>query len=212
MNIIVRNEEQGDFRRVETIAREAFWNLYFPGAYEHFVIHLMRNHPDFIKELAFVIEVDGEVEGAIFYTHSKIVSENGAEYKTISFGPVCISPKYHRQGFGRALITHSIQVAKNMNFSAIITYGYPYHYKPYGFVGGKTYNIMHTDGKYHTGLLALPLYDGAFDGVSGTAVVSDVFDVQEEAVNDFDKLFPYKEKSVLPCQELFEKACLELDE
>ena len=68
MNIIVRNEEPKDHRRTEEVAREAFWNLYFPGAAEHYVVHKMRSHPDFIQELAFVIEVDGTVEGAIFYT------------------------------------------------------------------------------------------------------------------------------------------------
>ena len=34
MNIIVRNEEPKDHRRTEEVAREAFWNLYFPGAVE----------------------------------------------------------------------------------------------------------------------------------------------------------------------------------
>ena len=63
MNIIVRNEEPKDHRRTEEVAREAFWNLYFPGAAEHYVVHKMRSHPDFIQELAFVIEVDGTVEG-----------------------------------------------------------------------------------------------------------------------------------------------------
>lgn len=52
MNIIVRNEEPKDHRRTEEVAREAFWNLYFPGAAEHYVVHKMRSHPDFIQELA----------------------------------------------------------------------------------------------------------------------------------------------------------------
>ena len=116
MNIVVRKEEAKDYRRTEEVAREAFWNLYFPGAVEHYVVHKMRSHPDFIKELAFVIEVDGTVEGAIFYTHSKVVTPE-EEFPTISFGPVFISPKYHRQGLGRQLITHSIEKAKEMGYS-----------------------------------------------------------------------------------------------
>lgn len=55
------------------------------------MVHKMRSHPDFIQELAFVIEVDGTVEGAIFYTHFKVVTPDG-EFPTISFGPVLISP------------------------------------------------------------------------------------------------------------------------
>ncbi|KAB2952735.1 N-acetyltransferase [Heliorestis acidaminivorans] len=212
MNINIRNEESRDNRRVEEVARKAFWNLYFPGCHEHFVIHKMREHGDFIKELAFVIEVNGQVEGGIFYTHSKIVSEDNKEYKTISFGPVFISPEFHRKGLGKELITHSIEVAKEMGYRAILTMGYPYHYEPYGFLGGKKYNISMPDGKFYKGLLVLPLYEGALDNISGYAAFSDVFDVTEEEVEEFDKSFPPKEKKYQASQDEYEAATSMLDE
>ena len=212
LDINIRNEEPKDYRRVEEVAREAFWNLYFPGCHEHFVIHKMREHDDFIKELTFVIKVDGQVEGGIFYTHSKIVSKDNPEYKTITFGPVFISPKFHRKGLGKKLITHSIEVAKEMGYRAILTLGYPYHYKPYGFVGGKKYNISMPDGKFYKGLLVLPLYEGALDNISGYVVFSDVFDVTEEEVEEFDRSFPPKEKKYQASQDEYEVASSMLDE
>ncbi len=211
LNINIRNEEPKDYRRVEEVAREAFWNLYFPGGHEHYVVHKMRSHPDFIKELAFVIEVDGKIEGAIFYTHSKIVTGDSSEYKTISFGPVFISPEFHRKGFGRKLITHSIEVAKEMGYRAILTLGYPYHYEPYGFSGGKRYNISMPDRKFYKGLLVLPLYEGALDNISGYAAFSDVFDVTDEEVEEFDKSFPPKEKKYQVSQDEYEVASSMLD-
>lgn len=212
MNIVIRHEEEKDYKRVEEVAREAFWNLYFPGAHEHYVVHKMRKHKDFIKELTFVIEVDGKVEGAIFYSHSKIVEKDGTEYKTISFGPVFISPEYHRKGLGRELITYSIEEAKKLGYSAITTLGYPYHYKPYGFLGGKKYDVSMPDMNYYTGLLVLPLYKGALEGVSGYAEFSECLEVTPEEVEEFDKKLPYKEKRVQESQEEYEKACCELDE
>ncbi len=212
MNIIIRNEEEKDFRRVEEVARDAFWNLYFPGGHEHAVVHKMRKHPDFIKELAFVIEVDGIVEGAIFYTHSKIRLTGGETISTISFGPVFISPKYHRMGFGKKLITQTIELAKGMGYRGILTLGYPYHYEPYGFVGGKKYNISQSDGKYYKGLLALPLYEGAFDNITGYAMFSEALEVTEEEVNEFDSTFPFREKQFQESQIEFETTCAELDE
>ncbi|KGP73363.1 GNAT family N-acetyltransferase [Pontibacillus yanchengensis] len=212
MQIKIRDEEPQDYKVVEEIAREAFWNLYFPGCHEHYVIHKMREHEDFIKELSFVIEVDGKVVGGIFYTHSKIVSEDNKEYKTISFGPVFISPEYHRQGLGRKVITHSIQVAKDMGYRAIITLGYPYHYEPYGFLGGKKYNISMPDKKFYKGLLVLPLYEGALDNISGYVMFSDVLEVAEDEVNEFDQSFPPKEKKFQESQNEFEKAASMLDE
>lgn len=212
MNINIRNEEPKDYKRVEEVAREAFWNLYFPGCHEHFVIHKMRNHKDFIRNLAFIIEVEDQIAGGIFYTHSKIVSEDDKEYKTISFGPVFISPEFHRNGLGKELITHSIQVAKEMGYRAILTLGYPYHYEPYGFLGGKKYNISMPDGKFYKGLLVLPLYEGALDDISGYANFSDVFEVMDEEVDEFDKSFPPKEKKYQESQDEYETATSLLDD
>ena len=212
MEIKIRNEEPEDYRVVEEIAREAFWNLYFPGCHEHFVVHKMRQHQDFIKELSFVIEVDGKVQGAIFYTYSKIVSEDNIEYETISFGPVFISLEHHRKGLGRMLITHSIKTAREMGHRAILTLGYPYHYEPYGFSGGKKYNVSMPDGKFYKGMLVLPLYQGALDDISGHAIFSDVLEADDNKVEEFDRSFPEKEKRYQESQKEYETATSMIDE
>ncbi len=213
MQIKIRSETEQDYKIVEELARDAFWNLYFPGALEHYVVFLMRKHHDFIKDLSFVLEVDGKVCGAIFYTHSKIILDNGSELKTISFGPVFIAPHLHRQGLGKKLITHSINKAKHDGYKAILTLGFPYHYIPYGFVGAKAYNISMPDFKYYTGLLALPLQQGALDGIKGHAEFSTVFDVEMDDVERYDQTnFAPKDKLVTPSQEEYAKACAELDE
>lgn len=212
MNINIRHENQEDFRKVEEVAREAFYNLYFPGCAEHLVIHNLRGHKDYIKELSYIIEVDGEIAGSIFYTHAKIIGEDSRETKAISFGPVCIDPKYHRMGLGRRLISHSIEEARRLGYNAILTLGYPYHYETYGFLGGKRYNISMPDGKFYKGLLVLPLYEDALKGISGYAKFSDVFETSEEDIERFDSTFPPKEKCVKESQKEFEIACAMLDE
>lgn len=212
MNIKIRNERKEDFRKVEEVAREAFWNLYFPGCNEHLVIHNMRKHIDFIPELSFVIEVDGKIVGSIFYTHSKVISEDGNEYNTITFGPVSILPSMHRKGLGRKLITYSIEIAKKLGYTAILTLGYPYHYEPYGFVGAKKYNISMEDGNYYKGLLALPLYKGALDDISGYVEFADIFDPSEDDVEEFDKTFCPKKKQFQASQKEYEISCSMIDE
>lgn len=207
----VRKERMEDERRVEEIARKAFWNLYVPGCHEHYAIHQLRKHEDYLPELSWVIEVDGELAGGIFYSKSKIV-DGEKSVDTITFGPVFIDPKYHRQGVGRHLITHSIEHAKSLGYRAILTLGYPYHYEPYGFVGGKRYGIAMPDGQYYKGLLVLPLYEGALDGVQGVSVFTEGLDVEEAEVEAFDATFPKKKKEVLPSQREYELASTELDE
>jgi predicted N-acetyltransferase YhbS len=67
-DIIIRLETKDDYRAVEELTREAFWNVYKPGADEHYFVHTMRERPDFIPELAFVLEKGGEIIGNIMYT------------------------------------------------------------------------------------------------------------------------------------------------
>lgn len=212
MNIVIRNERLEDYRKVEELTREAFWNLYFPGCEEHVVINKLRKHEDFIPELTFVVELDGEIIGSIFYSHSKVISKNGTEYKTITFGPVCISPKYHRQGIGRMMITHSIEEAKKLGYKGILTLGYSYHYEPYGFKGAKAYNISMQDGKFYKGLLALPLSEGGLDNIEGYASFTKALEVTPEEVEVFDKTFPHKEKGEQESQKEFAATIRLLDE
>lgn len=212
MNIVIRQERPEDYRKVEEVTREAFWNLYVPGCNEHVILHKMRKNEEYIPELSFVIEVEGEIVGSIHFTESKIVSEEQKEYKTITFGPVSILPSMHRKGLGRRLISYAIEEAKKLGYRAIVILGYPYHYEPYGFVGGKQYGISMPDGKYYKGLLVLPLYEGALNQISGSAMFSDAFGVNEEEVETYDQTFSLKEKRIQDSQAEFEQAVALLDE
>lgn len=211
MGIVIRHEESSDYHRVETLARDAFWNLYVPGAEEHYLIHNMRNHPDFLPELSFVIEVNGVVEGAIFYTHSKIV-DGDKEIPVITFGPVFINPKKHRQGLGRKLIEYSIEEAKKRNYLAIVTLGYLHHYECYGFIGAKKYHLAMEDENYYVGLLALPLRKDGLNLNKGIIHFSNAFEVNQSDVEAYDQQFPHKRKEVTSTQETFSITSSLLDE
>lgn len=211
MNVAVRHEQPNDQQMVEEVTREAFWNLYCPGASEHYLVHTLRKHPDFMPELSFVVELDGRLVGSIFYTRSKVIRENDAALDVVSFGPVSIHPDFHRKGLGRALITHSIQAAKDSGQRAIIIGGFRYHYEPYGFVGAKKYGIAMPDGKYYTGIMALPLLNGALDDARGQVHFSAALYPDMSGFNAYDATFPQKEKRVLPCQKEFARASAEID-
>lgn len=172
----------------------------------------MRGHKDYMPELSCVIEEDGKIVGSIHFTRAKVVTPTGEEVPLIHFGPVAITPRLHRQGYGRKLITHAIESAKAHGHRAIVLGGFPYHYHPYGFAGTKKFGITMTDGKFYTGIMALPLYEGALDGISGTLVLSDALEPDEGGLEEFDASFPPMEKQVLPHQKDFEKAAAELDE
>ena len=206
MNIIIRNETPNDYRQVENLTRESFWNVYVPGAAEHYFVNQMRSHPDFIPELAFVLEKDGEIIGNIMYTKAWLEDENGERKEILSFGPLCVAPKYQRQKLGKLLIEHSFAVARGMGYDVNINFGNPGNYVSRGFVSCKKKNVSFVaHGNYPTALLVCELVPGALDGKKWMYIPSTAADCCDDtaAVEAFDATFPPKEKAWMPSQEEF---------
>ncbi len=87
MLITIRRETEQDYFAAENCCRNAFWNVYTQGCYEHFLIHSMRTHKDFIPELSFVLEYGKEIIGGIFYARSSIIRSESPPVAAITFGP-----------------------------------------------------------------------------------------------------------------------------
>ena len=205
-NVIIRLETKNDYRSVENLTREAFWNVYKPGADEHYFVHTMRSHPDFISELAFVLELDGEIVGNIMYTKAWLEDECGNRKEILSFGPICVAPKYQRQKLGKMLIEHSFNVARGMGYDVNINFGNPGNYVSRGFVSCKKKNVSFVrEGNFPTALLVCELVPGALEGKKWMYVPSTAADCCDDtaAVEAFDATFPKKEKKWMPSQEEF---------
>ncbi len=123
--LTIRNEEPKDYGIVETITRNAFYNLYTPGCMEHYLVHIMREHEDFIRDLDFVLELDGKVFGYIMYTKATLTDARGNVKNILTFGPLCIEPQYQRRGFGKLLIRHSLEKALSMGYDTVVIFDEP---------------------------------------------------------------------------------------
>jgi predicted N-acetyltransferase YhbS len=206
MNLILRNENDTDFREVEELTRESFWNLYFPGCDEHYLVHKMRSHHDFVKELDFVAVSEGRIIGSILYTRSQVVDETGRALETLTFGPLCVHPSFQRKGIGKALISHTSKLAIEMGYPAIIIYGDPHNYCVNGFKSCKDFNLTNKDGKHPYAMMVLELKEGVFANHKWTLQESDVYILKPEEVEEFDKSFSPKEKSFQHSQVEFSMA------
>ncbi len=198
----IRNEKETDYRRVEEITRKAFWNLYAPGCDEHYLVHIMRTHKDFIPELDFVIEVDGQVIGNIMYTKAKLIDESGVEKEILSFGPVSILPEYQRRGYGKKLIEYSFEKAAALGYDVIVIFGNPGNYVSLGFKSCKKYNVCLENGIYPTAMLVKELKPGTLDGRKWV-YLSPVFVIDKKEAERFDEGFEPWEKKYQPSQEEF---------
>lgn len=199
----VRNEKETDYERVEEITRKSFWNLYVPGCIEHYLVHVMRSHKDFMSELDFVIEVDNQIIGNIMYTKAKLVDDSGEEKEIITFGPVCIIPEYQRMGYGKMLIEHSFDQAAALGYDVIVIFGNPSNYVSRGFKSCKKYNICLENGAFPTAMLVKELKPEALDGRKWIYYDSPVMKIDEQEAERFDERLEKMEKKFQPSQEEF---------
>ena len=203
MMLNIRNERESDYKNVEDITRKAFYNVYVPGCMEHYLVHIMRGHEDFIPELDFVIELDGQIVGNIMYTKAKLTDEAGAEKEIVTFGPVSILPKYQRKGYGKMLIEHSLKRAAELGYEAVVIMGSPANYVGSGFQCCRKYNICVEKEKYPAAMLVKELKPGALDGRLWFYSDSPVMNVDEREAQAFDDGLEKMEKKWMPSQEAF---------
>lgn len=201
--ITIRNETPNDYKRVETITRKAFWNLYIPGCIEHYLVHVMRTHPDFLPQLDFVLEDDGQIIGNIMYTKAKLIDETGAKKTILTFGPVCILPEYQRKGYGKRLIAYSLEQAVALGYDVVVIFGNPDNYVSSGFKSCKRYNISLANGAYPSAMLVKQLKPGVLNGRKWVYQQSPVMEIDEQEAQRFDAELEPMEKKYQPSQEVF---------
>ena len=97
---IIRLEKKEEYREVENLVRESFWNVYRPGCQEHYILQQLRNDPAFVHELDFVMEKDGKLIGQNIFVRAMIKADNGSDVPIMTMGPTCITPALQRKGYG----------------------------------------------------------------------------------------------------------------
>ena len=202
-NIIIRSERKDEYREVENLIRESFWNVYRPGCLEHYVINQLRNDPAFVPKLDFVMEMDGKLIGQNMFMRAVIKCDDGREIPIMTMGPICIAPEYKRKGYGKLLWDYSLERARELGCKAVCFEGNIDFYGKSGFCYASRYGIRYhglPEGEDSSFFLCKELESGYLDGVTGEYATPEGYFVDEEAVEFFDKGFPYKEKLKLPGQ------------
>ncbi len=203
IDYIIRNETPADHRETENLVREAFWNVYRPGCYEHFVLHELRKDPAFVPELNLVMEKGGSLIGQIMFMRAEIKCDDGTSLPIMTFGPIGILPRYKRQGYGKILLNFALERAEKMGCGAVCIEGNILFYGKSGFVLAETLGIRYAempDAETVPFFLAKELKSGYLHGVRGSYRAPEGYYVDPEAAERFDAEFPPKEKLRLPGQ------------
>lgn len=199
----IRPERKDDERAVEELIRESFWNVYRPGCSEHYVMHVLRDDPDFVKELDFVMEKDGRLIGQNIFMRAVINGDDGRDVPVLSMGPICIANDLKRKGYGKNLLDYSLGKAAKMGFGAVLFEGNIDFYGKSGFSYARNFGIRYHDlpeGADDSFFLCRELKPGYLDSVTGVYQTPKGYYVDDKDVEEFDKSFPPKEKLKLPGQ------------
>ena len=204
--VIIRRETPRDYRAVEELVRESFWNVYRPGCLEHYVLHLLRDDPAFVPELDLVMEKDGELIGQNMFMRAHILADDGQEIPIMTMGPICIAPAYKRQGYGKLLLDCSLDKAAEAGCGALCFEGNIGFYGKSGFSFARNFGLRYHDlpeDADDSFFLCRELIPGYLDGVRGEYGPPEGYFAAEkdpEAFEAFDAGFPKKEKLRLPGQ------------
>ncbi len=199
----IRLERPEDHRAVEELVRESFWNVYRPGCSEHYVIHVLRSDPAFVKELDFVMEQDGRLIGQNMFMRTVIEADDGRTIPILTMGPIGIAPELKRQGYGKALLDYSLEKAAALGFGAVLFEGNIGFYGKSGFDYAEKFAIRYHDlpeGADASFFLCKELIPGYLDGITGVYQTPQGYYVDDVDVEEFDRSFPPKVKLKLPGQ------------
>jgi predicted N-acetyltransferase YhbS len=199
----IRLEEKKDYRAVENLVRESFWNVYRPGCSEHYVIHVLRDDPAFVKELDFVMEQEGRLIGQNMFMETIIHADDGRVIPVLTMGPICILPKLRMKGYGKILLDYSLEKAVKLGYGAVLFEGNIDFYGESGFTYARDFGIRYHDlpeDADSSFFLCKELIPGYLDSITGVYETPQGYYVDDSDVEVFDKAFPDREKKKLPGQ------------
>ena len=205
----IRLEKPADYRVVEELTREAFWNVYRPGCTEHYVLHCYRDNPDFIPDLDFVMEEGNRIIGHVMFSKAELILPNGLHKPSWTFGPISIHPDYKRKGYGLQMLRFALVKAREMGIGFLCMEGNIDFYSHAGFCLASRFHIHYHDAPDNEDVpffLAQELIPGWLKAngiVEATYCPPAGYFVAEnnpEAFEAFEATFPEKEKLRLPGQ------------
>lgn len=204
-NIVIRSEEKGEYRKVENMVRESFWNVYRPGCMEHYALHQLRKDAAFVPELDLVMEQNGELIGQNMFMRAWIAADDGREIPIMTMGPICIAPQWKRKGYGKILLDYSLEKAKELGYRALCFEGNIDFYGKSGFREAREFGIRYhglPEGEDASFFLCKELIPGYLEEITGEYTTPEGYFVDEKEAEEFDRQFPRKEKKKLPGQKL----------
>ena len=169
-SFFIRPERPGDADAIFEVNLQAFGQ---DG--EARLVNALRADGDYNRRLSLVAVSGDRIIGHILFPPITIVSET-AETAALALAPLAVHQDFQCLGVGSALIEEGLQECRRLGHRIVIVVGHPAYYPKFGFVAARDFGIHAPFPCPDDVFMALPLYGGALDGISGTVRYPPAFD------------------------------------
>lgn len=155
--MIIRKEQAADSEAIAQVTIAAFKTLPISNHTEQFIINALRAAG--ALTLSLVAEIDGRIVGHVAFSPVTISDGTRDWY---GLGPISVSPEYHKQGIGKALINNGLSLLKELGGQGCALVGDPNYYNRFGFRNYPTLLYEEIPQEY---FLALPFTSRVPQGI-----------------------------------------------
>jgi len=168
MNILIRKEEEKEYKNIYEVNKLAFGQ-----ENESKLVEKIRKSNNFIPDLSFVAEINNKIVGHILFSKIKIIGSS--IFETLALAPMAVIPEFQRMGIGSELIKKGMEKVKELRFNSIIVLGHKDYYPKFGFKRASKWNIKCSFEVPDEVFMAIELTEGALKGKAGTVKYPDEF-------------------------------------
>lgn len=153
----IRQEARSDETHIEALSEHSFG----PGRFVK-TVYRLREGVDPERDLGFVAIEDGILRGSVRFWPICVGTE-----ATLMLGPLAVQSDQRGRGIGIALMNRGIEEARARRHRAIVLVGDLPYYARVGFAAVARGRIKFPGPVDPARILALPLVDGALEGLEG---------------------------------------------
>lgn len=197
--ISIRQETKKDWKDTETVAREAFWDLYRPGCVEHLMVHRLHKDKSYEPDFSFAALEDSQMIGEILVSRA-LLSGKAAQRRVISIASLAVLPDWQGKGAGRRLIHEVLKKSQNADIDAVTITGKPSYFRPFGFRPAASFHLSYEglEGDVIPFFMVRVFHKDL--NYEGTYHENPCMAVTVKEADAFDQRFPPKEKHILDAQ------------
>lgn len=152
-------ERPEDTAAIDAMVADAFGPDRF-----HKTVYKFRDGVDHMPELAWIaLDAAGGMQASIRYWPIEIAGK----WPAILLGPVTVKPAVQGQGMGKALIRHTLDLARSMGHRICVLVGDRAYYEPFGFRNAGAAGLELPGWVDQARFQVMALQPGALAGVNG---------------------------------------------